>query len=173
AAECLVGCLVQGISPFDDDNLAVWHDRSLCDSTTVGCEVNDVYEPPTVDQFDCEENALRDLSDSASVEECNWDGDVRMAQEMFSASAASSSTTATGVVVNTNTCLVGCLVQGISPFDEDNLIVWDNRGMCDSNTIGCQGISPFDEDNLVVWDNRGMCDSTTIGCQVNAVTYPG
>ena len=45
ASECLVGCLVQGISPFDDENLAVWDDRSACDSTTVGCEVSAVMYP--------------------------------------------------------------------------------------------------------------------------------
>ena len=219
---CLVGCLVQGISPFDDDNLAVWDNRGACDSDTIGCEVSainypailyqgalwasswgadgysscacricdpypwsdttdymsedkslwsrihcylaaseasgydvspcvaavvdtgtlpcvdDVYEPPTLGQFECEENGINDLTDSDSYEQCVWDGDVRLAQEMFSATPASSSTTAASATVNTNTCLVGCLVQGISPFDDDGLAVWDNRGTCDSDTIGCE-----------------------------------
>ena len=230
ATECLVGCLVQGISPFDDDNLAVWDDRSACDSTTVGCEVSalrypsslfqgalwastsgtdgssactcsicdpylggdttdympeetslwsrihcyiaaaeasgydvspcvativdtgtlpcvdDVYEAPTVAQFDCGENALDDLSDSSSVEECKWDGTVRKARELFSATSTSSSTASTSAVVNSTSCLVGCLVQGISPFDDEN---------------------------LAVWSNRETCDSTTIGCEVSAIEYPG
>ena len=217
-----MGCLVQGIDPFDDDNLAVWGDRGACDSSTVGCEVrainhpsasyqgalwastsgsdgsssctcdicdpypwsvttsymseetslwsrivcylaaseasgydvspcvaaildtgtlpcvDDLYEPPAVDQFDCEENAIKDLSDSSSHEECTWDGDPHRAQELFSATSSSPSMASTSVVVNTSTCLVGCLVQGISPFDENNLAVWDNRGTCDITTIGCE-----------------------------------
>ena len=220
--ECLVGCLVQGISPFDDEGLAVWDNRGTCDSNTIGCEVSaikypstlfqgalwasswgtegsdsctcnlcdpypysdttsymdeetslwsrihcyiaaseasgydvspcvaaivdtgtlpcvdDVYEEPTVDQFDCDENAMRDLSSSASIEECAWDGELREAKEMFSNTVTSTSTTSSSALVNTNACLVGCLVQGISPFDEEGLAVWDNRGTCDSNTIGCE-----------------------------------
>ena len=222
ATECLVGCLVQGISPFDDDGLAVWDDRGTCDSSNVGCTVDainyplatsegalwastsgtngssactcnicdpypwssdatrymagetslwsrihcflaaseasgydvspcvaaildteqlpcvdDVYEPPAVDQFDCQENAIEDLVEYSSYEECGWDGDVRTAQELFPSTPASSSTNSTSSAVYTNSCLVGCLLQGISPFDDDGLAVWDNRGTCDSPTIGC------------------------------------
>ena len=39
ATECLVGCMLQGISPFDDENTAVWDQRQACDSFTLGCSV--------------------------------------------------------------------------------------------------------------------------------------
>ena len=220
--ECLVGCLVQGIDPFDDENLAVWEDRGACDSSTVGCEVtsvtirstsyqgalwvstsgsdgstsctcaicdpypwsdttsymkdetslwsrihcylaaseasgydvspcvaaildtgtlpcvDDVYEAPTMDQFECEENGIMDLTDFVSYNECDWDGELREVQELFPATSAVTSSTSSSSLVNTNSCLVGCLVQGVSPFDEDGLAVWDNRGTCDSETIGCE-----------------------------------
>lgn len=214
--------MVQGISPFDEDNLAEWGDRSACDPSTIGCDVSaigylsssyqgalwastfgsdgssdctcticnpyqysdmtsymseetplwtrihcflaaseasgydvspcvaaivdtgtlpcvdDVYEAPTVDQLECEANGIKESSASSSWEECIWDGDPRTAQEMFPFTSPSSLATVASAVVNTNSCLVGCLVRGISPFDDDGLAVWDNRGTCDSATIGCE-----------------------------------
>ncbi|CAN0006829.1 unnamed protein product [Ectocarpus sp. 6 AP-2014] len=165
ASECLVGCMLQGISPFDEDNEVVWDDREACDSTTIGCEV---YEAPLVDQFECDDNDFSDLSSSSSFEECSWAGVVRQAVEMFPAIPAVSSS-----ATSSSECLVGCMLQGISPFDEDNEVVWDDREACDSTTIGCEGISPFDEDNEVVWDDREACDSTTIGCELGGRCSPG
>ena len=45
ASECLVGCMLQGISPFDEDNEVVWDDREACDSNTIGCEVSALNYP--------------------------------------------------------------------------------------------------------------------------------
>ena len=47
ATECLVGCSLQGISPFDEDNVVVWDQRETCDSTTVGCDVTAINYPGT------------------------------------------------------------------------------------------------------------------------------
>ncbi|CAN0386751.1 unnamed protein product, partial [Ectocarpus sp. 12 AP-2014] len=47
ATECLVGCMLQDISPFDDENEVVWDQREACDSTTVGCEVSAINYPGT------------------------------------------------------------------------------------------------------------------------------
>ena len=107
---------------------------AIVDTGTLPC-VDDVYESPPLGQFECEENGIKDRTDSDSSDECNWDGDVRMAQEMFSGTSASSSTS---VVVETNACLVGCLVQGIGPFDEDGQAVWDNRTTRNSETNICE-----------------------------------
>ncbi|CBJ27564.1 hypothetical protein Esi_0075_0025 [Ectocarpus siliculosus] len=174
ASECLVGCMLQGISPFDEDNEVVWDDREACDSTTIGCEV---YEEPLVGQFECDDNDFNDLSSSSSLEECSWAGVVRQAVEMFPAiSTGISPFDEDNEVVwdDREACdstTIGC--EGISPFDEDNEVVWDDREACDSTTIGCEGISPFDEDNEVVWDDREACDSTTIGCELGGRCSPG
>eukprot|EP00752_Nemacystus_decipiens_P008410 g7520.t1 len=39
ASECLVGCTLMGLDPFDSDQLVEWDDRSTCDDSA-GCEVN-------------------------------------------------------------------------------------------------------------------------------------
>lgn len=39
ASECLVGCTLLGLDPFDGDLLVEWDDRSTCDDSA-GCEVN-------------------------------------------------------------------------------------------------------------------------------------
>eukprot|EP00904_Undaria_pinnatifida_P014125 jgi/Undpi1/9843/HiC_scaffold_28.g12297.m1 len=100
---------------------------AIVDTGTLPC-VDDVYEAPTVDQLECEANGIKESSASSSWEECIWDGDPRTAQEMFPFTSPSSLATVASAVVNTNSCLVGCLVRGISPFDDDGLAVWDNRG---------------------------------------------
>lgn len=97
-----------------------------------------MYEPSTVDQLDCDENGIRGVTDYDSLKECNWDGDPRAEQELFPATSESSLGTGINVVVSTHACLVGYLVQGINPFDEDGLAVWDNRGTCGSSTIDCE-----------------------------------
>ena len=223
ATECLVGCLVQGIDPFDDANLAIWDDRDACDASTIGCEIDargypsstfkgalwasttgtdgsssctcdicdpfpyggttgymsdetslwtriqcyigaaeaagynvspcvaavldtgtlacveDVYEAPSVPLFECEDNVLVQNFES-NIEVCDWAGTTREAQEMSPATSGPSSTSA-----DTPTCLVGCLVQEIDPFEDVD---------------------------QAIWDSRGVCDSTTIGCEVSAITYP-
>eukprot|EP00904_Undaria_pinnatifida_P014279 jgi/Undpi1/9982/HiC_scaffold_28.g12436.m1 len=110
---------------------------AILDTGTLPC-VDYVYEAPTMDQFECEENGIMDLTDFVSYNECDWDGELREVQELFLATSAVTSSTSSSSLVNTNSCLVGCLVQGVSPFDEDGLAVWDNRGTCDSETIGCE-----------------------------------
>lgn len=39
ASECLVGCTLMGLDPFDTDTLVEWNERGTCDDS-VGCEVN-------------------------------------------------------------------------------------------------------------------------------------
>ncbi|CAN0036105.1 unnamed protein product, partial [Ectocarpus fasciculatus] len=131
ASVCLVGCMLQEISPFDEDYEVVWDDREACDSTTIGCEV---YEAPLVGQFECDGNDFSEFASSVSYfDACIWDGDTRQAAEMFPATSEASSS-----ATSSSECLVGCMLQEISPFDEDYEVVWDGREACDSTTIGCE-----------------------------------
>ena len=42
AAECLVGCELQLIDPFDSEGLVIWEERGACDATSTGCAVSTV-----------------------------------------------------------------------------------------------------------------------------------
>lgn len=48
ATECLVGCTLNGTSPLDDENVAVWDLRAACDPSTIGCDARAINYPPFI-----------------------------------------------------------------------------------------------------------------------------
>ena len=64
------------------------------------------------------------------------------------------------VVVRATECLIGCALMAMHPFDEEDLVTWDERGACDYYSLGC---------DVNVATNIGpimdsMCDPADGGC---------
>ena len=50
----------------------------------------DVYEPPTVDQFHCDENGIKGLTDPDPYEKCRWGGVARSTDDFYGDTRAPS-----------------------------------------------------------------------------------
>lgn len=59
------------------------------------------------------------------------------------------------VALEASECLVGCTLLGVSPFDDDRTVEWDDRGSCD-DSAGCEVETP--NGSVTYWVGCGIGD---------------